>query len=175
MPEGYTPKLRPVTFVPDKQGLSYVDNHEIDEAKREVDKLFIGLTGKPFGLRVANYYVAVKLYVRPEEIKEVTRDDGTKATLWLPTQVVEGDKYHSVAALVCGIGPGAFKGYDDQGRERFPEGPSCRVGDWVCIPRTNCFVINYRGVPAGILPDDMILSVIEDPTDVTPINQKPLV
>lgn len=155
--------------------LSYIEDHEIDPAMKLIDEVFTQLTGKPFGLRVAGYYLACKIFTRPEDLKTITQKDGTKVTLWLPPQYVDNDKYHSVSALVCGIGPQAFTGFDIHGHDRFPSGQGCRVGDLIAIPRQNSFLINYRGIPMAILPDDMVLAIVENEDDVTPINQKPLI
>lgn len=157
------------------QGLSYIDDHEVAEAKKLIDDEFTKTTGKPFGMRVAGYYIACKIYVRPEEIKKIKTEDGKEVTLYLPDQVRDSDKYQSCAALVCGIGPQAFTGYDLHGHSRFPRGPACRVGDWIALPRSVSFMLSYRGVAMALIPDDMILGIIEDPTDVKPINQAALI
>lgn len=150
--------------------LSYIEPFEEVIARKLVDDQFKALTGKPFGLRPGGYMVAVKIYVRPEEIKKIKRDDGTEASLYITPNTQSEDKYQSVAALVCAVGPQAYKGKDMVGNERFPEGPWCKVGDWVAIPRYEAFLVSYRGVALGLLPDDKILAVIEDPTDVAAIN-----
>ena len=157
------------------QGLSYIENHEQAEAKKLIDKQFIELTKKPFGYRAAGAYIVCKIYIRPDEIKEIVGADGKKSTLWLPPQITDGDKFHSVSALVCGIGPDAFIGFDSHGHKRFPSGPICRIGDWINIPRNNSYMFQYRGVALAQLFDDYVLGVVEDPRDLTPINQKPLI
>lgn len=157
------------------QGLSYIDDDEIKLAKELIDKQFTDITGKQFGFRAAGYYLACKIYIRPEEMKVIKKDDGTEVTLWHAPHARDNEKFHSVAALVCGIGPQAFTGYDIHGHKRFPSGPACRVGDWIAIPRSQAFVLSYRTVAMALIPDDMVLGVIEDPTDVTPITQAALV
>lgn len=157
-----------------KMGLSYIDNHEVDAAKALIDKQFVDITGKPFGGRVCGYYIACKIYVRPEELTVVKGPEGKDVTLWRPDSQRQGDKYQSCSALVIGIGPQAFTGYDAHGHERFPAGPACRVGDWIALPRQQAYVMAYRGVALGIIPDDMPLMIVEDPRDVTPITQASL-
>ncbi len=157
------------------RGLSYIEDHEIAEAKRLIDEQFMSITGKPFGGRTCGYYLACKIYVRPGELKTIKTDDGRDVTLWRPDASREGDKYQSCSALVCGIGPQAFRGYDSHGHERFTAGAACRVGDWIAIPRQQAFVMAYRGVAMALIPDDMPLMVIEDPEDVTPITQAALI
>jgi len=151
-------------FLP-KQGLSNIEPHEEAIARDLVNQHFIEMTGKPFDMKPAGYMIAMKIYVRPEELKEITRDDGTKATLYLPDTVRAEDKYQSVAALVCAVGPEAYQG------EKFERsGPWCKVGDWVMIPRYEATAVSYRGVAVALLPDDRVMAVITDPTDVMSAN-----
>lgn len=147
--------------------MSYIEPFEEIAAKALIDNLFRELTGKPFGFRPGGYQIAVKIFIRPEELKEITRDDGSKVTLYRPLSMTEGDRFQSVAALVCAVGPQAFTGENAKGNDRFPEGPWCKVGDWVVIPRYESFQMTYRGVALAVLADDKIVGVIEDPMDVS--------
>ncbi len=63
--------------------MSNIEEHEEAEAKALIDQHFIEMTGKPFDMRPAGYLVAVKIYVRPEELKTITQEDGTEVTLYL--------------------------------------------------------------------------------------------
>jgi hypothetical protein len=147
--------------------LPFVEAHEVDEAKGIIDKQFIEMTGKPFDFRPAGYYIACKLYVRPDELMEVTDKSGKKITLYTAEVSKKQDELTSVSALVCAVGDQAYTGVDKDGNERFPGGPWARVGDWVCLPRHSSFVVKYRGVAMAIIPDDKVIAVIEDPTDLT--------
>ena len=147
----------------------YVEENEVKEATDLINKQFVEMTGKPFGFRPAGYMIATKVWVRPEESKIITRDDGSKVTFWNPEVSRNEDKLSSVAALVCAVGPQAYTGENSDGTDRFPAGPWCRVGDWVVIPRQNSFLCQYNGIAMAILPDDKIIGVIQDPKDVTPI------
>lgn len=141
--------------------LSLIEPHEEQLAKDLVDMQFRQMTGKPFDMRPAGYLVALKIYIRPEELKTIKRDDGTEATIYLPDVVRAEDKFQSCAALVCAMGPEAYQG------EKFKDsGPWCKIGDWVMIPRYEATALSYRGVAMALLPDDRILAVIADPTDV---------
>lgn len=141
--------------------LSFIEPYEEQVAKDLIDQSFIQMTGKPFDMRPAGYLVALKIYVRPEELKTIKREDGTEATLYLPDIVRAEDKFQSCAALVCAMGPEAY-----QGEKYKDSGPWCKVGDWVMIPRYEATALSYRGVAMALLPDDRILAVISDPTDV---------
>lgn len=144
--------------------LPFVEEYEEAEAKALIDKQFTELTGKPFNYRPAGYFIAAKIYIRPEEIKTIKDAAGKNVTLWRPPTSTADDKYQSVAALVCAVGPLAFK--DRLSGKQWAEGPTCRVGDWVAIPRFESNVVEYRGVPIAIFADDRILGVIDDPADI---------
>lgn len=145
--------------------LSYIEADEEQLARDVIDMQFRQLTGKPFDLRPAGYLIAMKIYVRPEEYKTITREDGSEGKIYLPDIVRAEDKYQSVAALVCALGPDAYRDPD-----KFPNGPWCKVGDWVMIPRYEATAMSYRGVACALLPDDRIMAVIEGPEDVKAAN-----
>lgn len=147
--------------------LSFIEPFEEKTAKALIDQQFKELTGKAFEFRPAGYMIAVKIYIRPDEIKEIKRDDGTVAKLYRPIVSMENDRYQSVAALVCAVGPHAYTGNNADGTPRYPSGPWCKPGDWVVIPRYESFLMTYRGVAMAILPDDRVVGVIQDPQDVS--------
>jgi co-chaperonin GroES (HSP10) len=141
--------------------MSNIEPHEEALAKQFIDEQFVEMTGKPFDMRPAGYLVAVKIYIRPEELKTITQEDGTQVTLYLPDTVRAEDKYSSVSALVCAVGPEAYQG------EKFERsGPWCKVGDWILIPRYESTMVSYRGVAMALLPDDRVMAVITGPDDV---------
>lgn len=148
--------------------LSFIEPHEEGMAKTLIDAEFVTLTGKPFDMRVAGYLIAVKIHIRPEEYKTITDAEGKKKTIWLPRTALTDDKYQSVTGLVVGVGPQAYKGVLPDGSPKYPEGPWCKVGDIVAIPRFESFLVSFRGVALALLPDDRVCAVISDPTDVTP-------
>jgi len=126
--------------------MSNIEPHEEELAKKLIDDQFISMTGQPFDMKPAGYLVAVKIYVRPEELKTITHAE---------------DKYSSVSALVCAVGPEAYQG------DKFERsGPWCKVGDWVLIPRYESTMVSYRGVAMALLPDDRVMAVIAGPEDV---------
>lgn len=145
-----------------KPRMSSIEAHEEEQARTLIAAHFSQITGgQEFKLRPGGYLIAVKIYIRPEELKTIKRDDGTEAKLFLPDIARAEDKYQSVAALVMAMGPEAYKGDRYAGQE-----PWCKVGDWVVIPRYESFQLNYKGVVMALLPDDKIMAVIDDPTDV---------
>ena len=141
--------------------MSNIEPHEEQLARQFIDEQFIEMTGQPFDMRPAGYLVAVKIYNRPEELKTIKKEDGTEVTLYLPDTVRAEDKYSSVSALVCAVGPEAYQG------EKFERsGPWCKVGDWILIPRYESTMVSYRGVAVALLPDDRVMAVISGPEDV---------
>jgi len=141
--------------------MSNIEPHEEQLAKQLIDQQFVDITGQPFDMRPAWYVVADKMYNRPEEQKTITQEDGTEVTLYLPDTVRAEDKYSSVSALVCAVGPEAYQG------EKFERsGPWCKVGDWILIPRYESTMVSYRGVAMALLPDDRVMAVITGPEDV---------
>lgn len=141
------------------------------EAKLLIDRQFVQMTGKPFDYRTTGYWISVKLFVRPDELKQVIDADGKTQTIWLSPEVQKEDKYQTTVGLVIGLGPQAYRGKDRHGNERFPEGPWCRVGDWVEFHRGECAPKAFRGVAVGILADDRVMGIVPDPMDIAPINQ----
>jgi co-chaperonin GroES (HSP10) len=141
--------------------MSNIEPNEEELAKQVIDEQFIEMTGKPFDMRPAGYLVAVKIYIRPEELKKIKQEDGTEVMLYLPDTVRAEDKYSSVSAVVCAVGPEAYQG------EKFERsGPWCKVGDWILIPRYESTMVSYRGVAVALLPDDRVMAVISGPKDV---------
>jgi co-chaperonin GroES (HSP10) len=141
--------------------MSNIEPHEEALAKQFIDEQFIEMTDQPFDMRPAGYLVAVKIYIRPEELKTIKKEDGTEVTLYLPDTVRAEDKFSSVSALVCAVGPEAYQG------EKFERsGPWCKVGDWILIPRYESTMVSYRGVAMALLPDDRVMAVITGPEDV---------
>jgi co-chaperonin GroES (HSP10) len=141
--------------------MSNIEPHEEELAKQFIDEQFVEMTGQPFDMRPAGYLVAVKIYIRPEELKTIKKEDGSEVTLYLPDTVRAEDKFSSVSALVCAVGPEAYQG------EKFERsGPWCKVGDWILIPRYESTMVSYRGVAMALLPDDRVMAVITGPEDV---------
>lgn len=151
----------------DPSNLSFVEQHEhiqvqsvVDQAMRDATKSKEFPDGVTFRehAHVARYFCVVKIYIRPEEMREIVTDDGTKATLYLPDTIRAEDKYSSCVGLVIALGPQAFKDKDgNPARSRFS------VADWILFPRTDIFRIDYHGVALGVMTDDRALIVTDDP------------
>jgi co-chaperonin GroES (HSP10) len=140
--------------------MSKIEAHEEAEARKLINEQFVEITGKPMDMNPAGYYLALRLWVPPEKI---ITSNGVE--LFMPDTFRDERKYTSAVALVCAIGADAYSG------DRFEKtGPWCKVGDWVIFPRYEGNAMSYRGVPMVLLPDDRILAVISDPTEIESIN-----
>ena len=152
---------------------SFIEPHEEEEAKRIVNEAFkIASKGRDFNFRPCGYMIAVRIYMRPEEITTITRDDGTTATLWRPDSVSAEDKYRSCTGVVMAVGPQAYQGRRADGSPLYPGGSWVNVGDIVCFARNACMRMDYRGVALAILTDDSVIATLEDPEDITPEHQR---
>ena len=75
-------------------------------------------------------------------------------------QVMERAYIASTCGNVLAVGPHAYD------KERFPEGPWCKVGDWVIFARYAGSRIQIEDGEVRLLNDDEILATVEDPTDL---------
>lgn len=140
----------------DKFKLGFVEAYEEETAIKMIEDLLGFERPRPTG-----YHVAVKIYVRDDEIGKILDKDGRETLLYAPPKVSAHDKFRNCSALVLALGPEAYR------HPKFTHGPWVRVGDWVVIARNGGPQVNYRGVPVTFIPDDNIYCVIEDPTHVT--------
>ena len=153
------------------KALPFVEEDEVETAQNLIDQQFIELTGHTFGLRPAGYYIAVKIFVRPDELSVIDMPDGSKKTLWVAPVIQKQDAMESCSALVIAIGPGCFKNRETGAP--WADGPTCRVGDWVAIPRASTWLTNYRGVAIGVLTDDKIIGTVDDPSALSSVYVPP--
>ncbi len=148
---------------------AWVEPHEEEAARKVVNEAFkISSKGRDFEFNPCGYMIAVKIYMRPEEIKTIKRDDGTTETLWLAPEISAEDKYRSCVGLVLAMGEQCYQGRRADGTPMYPNGPWVRIGDWATFARNQCIRLDYRGVAMALLTDDSVLGVITDPADITP-------
>lgn len=151
----------------DPHNLSFIEDNEEAAAQELIDNQFRFLTKSflpkefPNGLtfrehaRLTRYFAAVKIYIRPEEIR--VGENGEHKII-LPDAVRAEDRYSSCAGLVIALGPQAF--VDKEGNRR---GSRYRVSDWIIFPRTDIVRVDFCEVPIGILTDDRAVMVTDDP------------
>ena len=155
---------------------SFILPHEEAEAKAFVASRLKDVCGSDQLPRPCGFLLSVMLHITPEDISEVTRDDGTKVKIYQPQMTQDKEKYTSLSGLVVGMGDDAYTGENADGTPRFGSGPWCKVGDFVLFPRYEAALFGWKpqgahtAVPMISIADDKIQMVIESPTDVEPIN-----
>ena len=118
---------------------------------------------------------------RSEEQKEVTKektklpqptgwrlivlpfkmDEKTKGGIIMNETTLEKQQVASQCGNVLAMGPQC---YTD--KERYPNGPWCKVGDWVVFARYAGSRIEIEGGEVRLLNEDEILATVQDPTDI---------
>tara|TARA_R100001510_G_scaffold53337_1_gene54851 strand:+ start:39 stop:458 length:420 start_codon:yes stop_codon:yes gene_type:complete len=88
----------------------------------------------------------------------------TKGGVILTDKTVEDSQLTASVALVLATGPDA---YND--KEKFPNGPWCKQGDWVVFGRYAGSRLRIEGGEVRLLNDDEILGTVESPEDVLTI------
>ena len=89
----------------------------------------------------------------------------TSGGLHLTDETVEQSQIATNVCKVLKMGPSCYKD-----KERFPQGPWCKEGNWVLITRYAGSRIKIDGGVLRIVNDDEILAVIDDPRDILPAN-----
>jgi len=112
-----------------------------DLSKKESSKL-----PKPTGWR---------LLVLPFKMKEKT-----KGGIIMSDITIEKQQVASQCGLVVALGDQCYD------KERYPEGPWCKKGNWVVFARYAGSRIQIDGGEVRLLNDDEILATIENPEDI---------
>ena len=115
---------------------------EVDLSKKEESKL-----PEPTGWR---------LLVLPFKMPEKT-----KGGLYLGQDTLERQQVGSTCGLILAMGPDCYAD-----KEKFPEGPWCKKGDWVIFARYAGSRIQIDGGEVRLLNDDEVLATIDNPEDI---------
>ena len=84
----------------------------------------------------------------------------TKGGLYLGQDTLERQQVGSTCGLVLAMGPHCYD------KEKFPEGPGCKKGDWVIFARYAGSRIQIDGGEVRLLNDDEVLATIDNPEDI---------
>ncbi len=84
----------------------------------------------------------------------------TKGGILLADETVERSQVASTCGLILDMGPQCYD------KERFPEGPWCKKGDWIIFARYAGSRIRIDGGEKRILNDDEVLATVENPEDI---------
>ena len=133
-----TPKIH----LPNKELVGLQRSEEQKEVTKEKTKL-----PKPTGWRII---------VLPFKM-----DEKTKGGLVLAETTLEKQQVASQCGLVLAMGPQCYKD-----KERYPEGPWCKVNDWVMFARYAGSRIKIDGGEIRLLNDDEVLATIDSPEDI---------
>ena len=114
----------------------------VKKSKKEEPKL-----PKPTGWR---------MLVLPFKMKEKT-----KGGVILAEDTLERQQVASQVGLVMAMGPQCYKD-----KERYPEGPWCKVKDWIMFARYAGSRIKIEGGEMRLLNDDEVLATIDSPEDI---------
>ena len=117
------------------------EKKQTDLSKKESSKL-----PEPTGWR---------LLVLPFKMKE-----RTKGGLYLGQETIERQQVGSNCGMVLKMGAHCYD------KERYPEGPWCKKGDWVIFARYAGSRLPIEGGEVRILNDDEVLGTIKDPESV---------
>jgi chaperonin GroES len=85
----------------------------------------------------------------------------TKGGILITDDILERAQVASTCGLVLSVGPHA---YGD--KERYPEGPWCKKGDWVIFARYAGSRIKIDGGEVRLLNDDEVLATVSDPEEI---------
>ena len=119
--------------------------------------------------------------VKPTEKKEVTNekaklpkptgwrmlvlpfrmDEKTKGGVLLGNETLDRQQVASQCGNVLAMGDACYKD-----KERYPNGPWCKVGDWVVFARYAGSRIEIEGGEVRLLNEDEVLATVQDPTDI---------
>jgi chaperonin GroES len=128
-------------IMPDNELVGVKKSEDKSETKQEA-KL-----PKPTGWR---------LLVLPFKMK-----DKTKGGVILAEDTLERQQVASQVGLVLAMGPQCYKD-----KERYPEGPWCKVNDWVMFARYAGSRVKIEGGEIRMLNDDEVLATIDSPEDI---------
>ena len=85
----------------------------------------------------------------------------TKGGVLLGQDTIERQQVASQCGNVLAMGPHCYKD-----KERYPDGPWCKVGDWVVFARYAGSRIEIEGGEVRLLNEDEILATVKNPEDI---------
>ena len=96
-----------------------------------------------------------RIMVLPFKMKEKT-----KGGIVLAETTLERQQVASQCGLILAMGPQCYAD-----KERYPEGPWCKVNDWIMFARYAGSRIKIEGGEIRLLNDDEVLATIDSPED----------
>lgn len=96
--------------------------------------------------------------VRPVSVKSKT-----KGGIFIPDSTKDDISYLTTVGEVIALGELAYKDVN-----KFPNGPWCNVGDYICYGKHAGTKLFYQSVRLILLFDDQIIMRVHDPKDLDP-------
>jgi len=96
--------------------------------------------------------------VRPVSVKETT-----KGGIIIPNSTREDMSYLTTVGKVIKMGNLAYNDTD-----KFPKGPWCKEGDYICYAKHAGQKIQYKEVKMILLYDDQVIMKVQDPKYLDP-------
>ena len=97
-----------------------------------------------------------RILVLPFKVKEKT-----KGGVLLGQETIERQQVGSQCGNVLAMGPHCYRD-----KERYPDGPWCKVNDWVVFARYAGSRIEIEGGEVRLLNEDEILATVKNPEDI---------
>ena len=97
-----------------------------------------------------------RILVLPFRMKEKT-----DAGLLIGSETIDRQQVASQCGNILAMGNACY-----QDKERYPNGPWCKVGDWVVFARYAGSRIEIEGGEVRLLNEDEVLATVQDPTDI---------
>ena len=126
-----------------------VPQHVLDTKRQVREKKEVEKIPQPTGFRIV--------------ILPLTLKSKTDAGLHLTDETIEQAQVTTNICKVLKVGSDAYKD-----KERFPNGPWCKEGDWIIIAKYAGSRISIEGGELRIINDDEILATIDHPRDILP-------
>ena len=98
------------------------------------------------------------LLIRPVSVKGVT-----KGGLLLPDSTQDDMAYLTTVGRILALGELAYLD-----KNKFPKGPWCKVGDYVCYGKHTGTKLLYKGIKLLVLFDDQIMMKVNNSKDLDP-------
>lgn len=89
-------------------------------------------------------------------------DENYESGLVKAGQTLHYEEVLSPVLFVVKVGPDAYKDKD-----RFPSGPSCKVGDFILVRPNTGTRIKIHGKEFRIINDDSVEAVVQDPRGIS--------
>ena len=88
-------------------------------------------------------------------------DEKTKGGILMGQETLDKQQVASQCGNILSMGPDCYKDKD-----RYPDGPWCKIGDWVIFARYAGSRIQIEGGEIRLLNEDEILATIKNPEDI---------